>query len=243
VHPAGGLGWLYAGLLDHLPNRPLYALQARSLREPDQRPATIEAMAADYLAQIRTVQPCGPYHLLGWSFGCHVAHAIATMLQDRGEGVSQLMLLDSYPVRQGTVAPEPTDQELIELLVRALSDTPAELGNRPHSIPDLKRHLDQAGHRLALLDDQIFEAILREFKEAPPLLTRFSPGVFHGDLLFFRAMRGLPDGIVPPTPDLWQPHVKGRITAHDMACSHDSMMRPAALAQIGPILAAALDQM
>jgi thioesterase domain-containing protein len=241
IHPAGGLGWLYAGLLHHLPNRPLYALQARSLREPDRRPATVEAMATDYLAQIRTIQPSGPYYLLGWSFGCHVAHAIATMLQDRGEAVSQLVLLDSYPVQQSTVPPEPTDQELIDVLIRALSDTPAELGDRPHSIPELKQHLNQAGHPLAILEDQIFEAILREFKETSPLLTRYSPGVFHGDLLFFRAMLRLPGEAVPPAPDLWQPYVKGRITAHDIACRHDSMMRPEALAQIYPILASALD--
>jgi len=241
IHPASGIGWLYAGLLHHLPNRPLYALQARSLREPDQRPATIEAMATDYLAQIRTIQSSGPYYLLGWSFGCHVAHAIATMLQDRGEAVSQLVMLDSYPVRQSTVAPEQTDQELIDVLIRALSDTLAEHSDRPPSIPELKQHLNQAGHPLALLEDQIFEAILRECREALPLMTKFSPGVFHGDLLFFRAMRGLLDGAAPPAPDLWQPHVTGRITAHDITCLHDAMMRSEALAQIGPILASALD--
>jgi acyl carrier protein len=33
--PAGGLGWCYTGLLNHLsPERPVYALQARALADP-----------------------------------------------------------------------------------------------------------------------------------------------------------------------------------------------------------------
>ncbi|TQF01225.1 amino acid adenylation domain-containing protein [Kitasatospora acidiphila] len=97
VHPGAGIGWSFRGLADHLPqDRPLYALQARSLRERDGLPPTVEAMAAEYVEQIRMVQPSGPYHLLGWSFGGAVAQAMATQLQAAGEEVALLALLDSF---------------------------------------------------------------------------------------------------------------------------------------------------
>ncbi|HET9258096.1 MAG TPA: thioesterase domain-containing protein [Pseudonocardiaceae bacterium] len=65
IHPAGGLSWCYAGLLRHLsPDYPVYGLQAPALARPDTFPDTLEAMAADYAARIRTMQPAGPYHWL-----------------------------------------------------------------------------------------------------------------------------------------------------------------------------------
>ena len=52
-------------------------------------------MASDYLEQIRRIQPNGPYHLLGWSFGGYVAHSMAAQLEQQGEKVALLALLDS----------------------------------------------------------------------------------------------------------------------------------------------------
>ncbi|HEV2636492.1 MAG TPA: amino acid adenylation domain-containing protein [Actinocrinis sp.] len=110
-HPAGGFGWSYAGLLRHLPGRPVYALQADGLTRPvDQEadgagrpagrpglPGSVDEVADAYLARIREIQPAGPYHLLGWSFGGLVAHTVAARLQDSGEEVGLLALLDSFP--------------------------------------------------------------------------------------------------------------------------------------------------
>ncbi|WP_236670452.1 thioesterase domain-containing protein, partial [Streptomyces antimycoticus] len=49
-------------------------------------------------AQIRTVQASGPYHLLGWSFGGHVVQEMAAQLEEAGEEVAALVVLDSSPV-------------------------------------------------------------------------------------------------------------------------------------------------
>ncbi|WNF00137.1 amino acid adenylation domain-containing protein [Streptomyces luomodiensis] len=107
VHPSTGLGRCYAELTDHLPpDRPVYALQARGLATDEPLPDTVEEMAADYVARIRTVQPAGPYHLLGWSFGGTVAHAMAALLQRQGETVDLLVSLDGYP---GTEEAEPAE--------------------------------------------------------------------------------------------------------------------------------------
>jgi thioesterase domain-containing protein/aryl carrier-like protein len=107
LHSGGGLAWNYAELAAHLPpGRPLYGLQARGLERVEELPASIEEMAADYVEQIRAVQPDGPYHLVGWSFGGVVAQAVAARLQDAGETIDLLAILDGYPYEESGDEPE-----------------------------------------------------------------------------------------------------------------------------------------
>ncbi|WP_159058711.1 amino acid adenylation domain-containing protein [Streptomyces caeruleatus] len=112
VHPSGGLAWPYAGLLGGLdPDRPLYGLQARGLARPGEAlPSSVEEMAADYLDRIRSVQPAGPYHLLGWSLGGLIAHELAVQAQAQGEEVALLALLDARTPRH--LVPVPQEREL-----------------------------------------------------------------------------------------------------------------------------------
>ena len=96
--PGGGLGWLYAGLLRELdPKRPLYCLQSSGIADDSPFSTSIEAEADDYIAFLGAIQPAAPYHLLGWSFGGLVAHAMACRLQEQNQSVALLAILDIYP--------------------------------------------------------------------------------------------------------------------------------------------------
>jgi nonribosomal peptide synthetase DhbF len=240
-HPAGGLSWSYAGLLQYLPSeQPLYGLQSCSLTRPDQAPSTIDTMAADYLQEIQAIQPNGPYFLLGWSLGGPLAHAIATQLQDQQESVALLAILDGYPPTQDVDLTEQTDQDIFAALIRTLLDEPDELSHGLGSVSFLKERLGRASHPMASLDDHLLQAIIREFRAAPRLLKSFLPRPFHGNLLFFRATLSA-DGSSQHSIDAWHPYICGRIEVHDIACLHDKMMHPKPLAQIGPVLTAALN--
>ncbi len=57
-------------------------------------PATIEEMAVDYIAQVRSVQPHGPYRLGGFCNGAVTMYEVAQQLIRAGETVSVLVLLD-----------------------------------------------------------------------------------------------------------------------------------------------------
>ena len=59
--------------------RPIYGLQAPGVAHDVPYAATIDEMAEDYVNAIRQIQPQGPYHLLGWSFGGVVAYAMACL--------------------------------------------------------------------------------------------------------------------------------------------------------------------
>ena len=241
LHPAAGFSWSYAGLLRHLPSEhPLYGLQSRSLAHPDLYPSTIDTMAADYLQEIRAVQPNGPYSLLGWSLGGPLAHAIATQLQDQQESVTLLAILDGYPPAQDVDLTEQTDQEIFAALIRTLLNEPDEIGNEMVSVSSFKERLGRASHPMASLDDPIFQAIIRQLKATPRLLKSFSPRPFHGDLLFFRATLSAKESPGQST-EAWHPYIRGQIEVHDIACLHENMMHPEPLAQIGPVLTAAFN--
>ena len=57
--------------------------------------SSIEEMASDYIAEIRSVQSSGPYFLGGASFGGTVALEISQQLTEQGEKVAFLVLFDS----------------------------------------------------------------------------------------------------------------------------------------------------
>jgi thioesterase domain-containing protein len=96
IHPVGGNVLEYYPLAHQLGlEQPIYGIQSAGL-DGIQAPLTqIEVMAANYINEIQTVQPDGPYLLVGYSFGGLIAFEIAHQLESRGEKVNLLALLDT----------------------------------------------------------------------------------------------------------------------------------------------------
>jgi amino acid adenylation domain-containing protein len=90
-----GNGLYVAKLAEQLgADRPLYALHPIGMTgEP--MPPTIEGMAAAHIADMRALQPHGPYSLAGYCNGGIVAFEIAQQLRVAGEVVRDLILLSS----------------------------------------------------------------------------------------------------------------------------------------------------
>ncbi|WP_195576329.1 type I polyketide synthase [Paenibacillus sp. 1001270B_150601_E10] len=96
VHPAGGTIMVYRQLAAHLRYHPtLYGINfpAELLAKTD---LTVDQLAERYVAEIRQIQPKGPYMLGGYSFGGNVALEIALQFQRVGERVTELILFDSF---------------------------------------------------------------------------------------------------------------------------------------------------
>jgi len=94
-----GLGGNVAGLLP-MTRRMTYpgaviGIQARGLAGKDPPPATVEAMAAEYLREVKAHQPDGPYNLCGYSFGGLVAFEMARRLREAGDEVALVGLFDT----------------------------------------------------------------------------------------------------------------------------------------------------
>jgi thioesterase domain-containing protein/acyl carrier protein/3-hydroxymyristoyl/3-hydroxydecanoyl-(acyl carrier protein) dehydratase len=98
VHPLGGSVFCYNDLSNALGNeQPLYALQAHGFIDESLAFNTIEAMAGEYIREVRSVQPHGPYLLGGWSFGGIVCLEMAHQLTMQNESVDIIALVDSAP--------------------------------------------------------------------------------------------------------------------------------------------------
>ncbi|GGG78402.1 hypothetical protein GCM10011415_29240 [Salipiger pallidus] len=94
-------------------DRPFYGLQARGLYGAEDPHDSISEMARDYIAEMRQVQPHGPYMVGGFSGGGITAFEIARQLEAAGEEVALCVLLDTpLPVRRPL---EPRDRLLIQL--------------------------------------------------------------------------------------------------------------------------------
>ncbi|MGY2288246.1 amino acid adenylation domain-containing protein [Pseudomonas sp. SDO528_S397] len=203
VHPAFGFGWGYARLLPHLSlQRPVHAFQARGIEADEPAATSFQAMLEEYLACIRAVQPVGPYHLLGWSFGAVFAHALACRLQQQGEVVEFLGLLDGYP-----------PQEIARL--QALSP--------PLSVD---HHRDADAFAGGFIDPATLERSVQVAVNNQRLMSDHCPGVFDGPVLFARAMLHEP-GTLEPEVEAWRPYLRGDFTMFDVESSHSDMLSKA----------------
>ena len=99
VHAIGGNVVGYGPLARELgADQPFYALQSRGLDGAQAPHERVEDMAAHYLAEIRSVQPRGPYALGGSSSGGIIALEMAQQLRAAGERVDALILLDTHVI-------------------------------------------------------------------------------------------------------------------------------------------------
>ena len=95
VHAGEGHVLFYRDLIRHLgPDQPVYGLQAQGVDGQQPCLDRMEDIAAHYLAEIRTVQPQGPYLLGGRCFGSLVVLEMAQQLRNQGQEVSLLALID-----------------------------------------------------------------------------------------------------------------------------------------------------
>jgi acyl carrier protein len=75
-------------------DQPVWAFQARGLDGSTEPHDSIEAMADEYLAEMRKVRPHGPYFLGSLCAGVFIVTIIARKLREDGETVLPLLLLD-----------------------------------------------------------------------------------------------------------------------------------------------------
>lgn len=97
VHHGAGSTFGFNAIARYLhADRPMYGLQESGWQKDEPFPQSLEQMAGEYVAEIRTVQPHGPYLLGGFCFGGLVAYEMAQQLCAAGEPVALLVLMDAY---------------------------------------------------------------------------------------------------------------------------------------------------
>ncbi|HEU0053887.1 MAG TPA: thioesterase domain-containing protein, partial [Longimicrobium sp.] len=194
VHPADRSVIAYVNLVRHLgPDQPAYGL--RDVGDDLARP--LSQIAAEHLRALREVQPEGPYHLLGWSFGGYVAYEMAVQLRRAGETVAFLGMLDTMSTEVVQAWPWTRD---LDFIVGAASDV-AAVRRRPFTlrrealegleVDEQVRRVVEALHAQGAAPADFGEAGLRGIFEVLRDRVRSRAGYvvepFAGTLTLFRA--------------------------------------------------------
>ncbi|MFI5776149.1 amino acid adenylation domain-containing protein [Nocardia sp. NPDC051570] len=231
VHGGMGTSLPYLGLTAHIdPRRPIIGLQAPQVSGQGDPAPSIEAQAKSYLDRIRAVQPEGPYHLLGWSFGGLIAHELAVRLRADGQEVAYLANLDAYPYDPALDGPLPDRRDLIMQFLEYVGLERDSTADGAAAVAEtFRRH----GGMLAALTADDVERLITVMLHHAALAERFVPGRFEGEMSLFVATAER--SAEHSAADRWGPHT-GAIRVHRVRDSHERMMHPEPQQQIGRIV-------
>jgi amino acid adenylation domain-containing protein len=243
VHAADRNVMGYVNLVRHLgADQPAYGV--RDVGDDLGRP--IERIAGEHVAAIREVQPEGPYHLLGWSFGGIVAFEMALQLERAGEEVAFVGMLDTIsPALMRDWGSEERDTDvLVDLAqdVAAVQRRPFQL--RPREVEGME--LDEAVRYAArALHDQgaappdadpaataerLMEACLEVFDRTRSF-SAYHPGRLAATLALFRASALQPAReafLATRTGEErhalgWAAHADGPVDVYDVPGAHAAL--------------------
>ena len=245
VHPVGGEVVAYRELARHLgADQPVYGLQSSDPPLED-----VREMAALYVAAVREVQPAGPYRIAGWSMGGVVAYEMARELEEQGEKVETLALIDAASPARWAGEPEPSGAELVALFAADLA--------RLHglALPDVDlsslgadgalAHFLDLGRRAGLLPPGLQLAELRRlfdrFRANRRALTTYGPQpgspAYGGKVDLFRAA-GRVARMEDKDPTLgWGELLDGALRVSDLPGDHYSILREEVESLAGPLRA------
>lgn len=218
IQPAGGTVFTYRALAEGLPRElPVYGIRASGLSAGEPVLTDIATIAACCLAQMRSVQPCGPYRLGGHSAGGVIAYEVAQQCRAAGAEVELVMLLD---------APAPS----------------AESGVRVEGVIDLMRQLaegEAAPEQLRLVSAMEADPLLRQVVYS---MTRavlgYQPTPTTAPVLFVRALRRA--STVPDGAGFWLGLSSDSFVCRAVPGDHFSMMAAPEVARLIEIVAGQL---
>ena len=96
VHGGAGVTLYLQGLARRMDSeQPFYSIEPEGLDGKKFQRTTVEAMAAHYIAEIRKIQPTGPYRVGGYCFGGVLAVEMAQQLRRAGDEVELVALLSA----------------------------------------------------------------------------------------------------------------------------------------------------
>ena len=117
IHPVSGVGTVFKPLAERLrPQFQTYAVHARGMNPGETLHSSFECLVGRYSDRIAGIAGHAPIYLLGWSFGGHIAAAVARTLEQRGHMIELLVLLDSWIASDAlsdSPAPLPTFTEYL----------------------------------------------------------------------------------------------------------------------------------
>jgi thioesterase domain-containing protein len=263
VHPAGGTAFGYRELADALGGEhPVYGLDAPDTYEGH----SVSSMAASYVRAMRSVQPEGPYFLGGWSLGGLIAFEMARQLEESGQAVGLLALLDARPTscegqRIYIEHMRQDDAALLSLLARHLGALSAKKLSISYHELSQRCPLEREPwlyERLVALNIFTEDAVLRyvkrfvkNFRLVDVLIHGYVEALINADILLLRASaisehyEGFPALEEAPLPGAdesygWRQLTRGTTSVRLVPGTHEDLIFSPNAASLAAILSAEL---
>jgi len=213
--------------------QPFYGLQAVGLDGKTPPFDSVEQTAQANIGALKTLQPTGPYSLIGHSYGGVVAYEMARILLEQNDEVSSLILLDSIApwVMQERAASDET-AELFDACTTLANLYGADL---EIDIDRLRRSSNEENIRyiVGLLNDRGLEisnehfAAFHSVYRANLLCYRsYKPSMLSQeiDVSLYRAAQGHQDGLTLLRDYGWNRLLQGPIRIYDVEAHHFSIL-------------------
>ncbi|GAB3213878.1 non-ribosomal peptide synthetase [Marinactinospora endophytica] len=245
VHPMGGNVLCYVPFAKHLPEgQPFYAFQAAGTDAGTEPVSGVEEIAAGYVEAMRRVQPEGPYHIGGWSFGGFVAFEMARQLRAAGQQVGSLILLDTTALNPDRV-PWTDDEALIgwffwELLWLERGGEspeavlPAELTTLDEKFEFITRLAIDEGVLPQGSTDAIVRRLFHLYRTNWRAAFDYRPDLVDQDMVLIHAKEPLPDVLMSMHSAIgsmhadpangWRDYTSGRLRVVDVEGDHLTIM-------------------
>ncbi len=95
IHSIDGMVFHYKGLAKLLePICNFYGIQARGILKEAILPKSVDELVKEYMYEMKAIQPEGPYIIGGHCFGMMFAYEMARMLEEQGDEVEKLIIID-----------------------------------------------------------------------------------------------------------------------------------------------------
>jgi aspartate racemase len=166
---------------------------------------TLENLAAHYIQEMRSLQPEGPYYLMGLCFGGVVAYEMAQQLVGQGQQVAFLGLFDTFIGRYLTFL------RLHQRFSNLFQLTPSELLRR------IKYKIEKK----FVKDDNKYSPYLYNPNLPRRMLEAYTPQVYSGRVTLFKAMNQISVNYAITPPEVgWRKFVNGELEIHEIPGSH-----------------------
>ncbi|WP_207682850.1 non-ribosomal peptide synthetase [Desulfonema magnum] len=232
VHASGGSAFNSVKIAELMGNeRPFYAIHPRGAEPGESFHDSIEEMAADYVAAIRSVQEKGPYLLGGWSFGASVTFEMTRILERTGETAPLLIMIDA-PEPLANVYKEDDIEFLMDRVPHYHGVTLDELDlhdSREAQLSYLLNAIKMAGLFRPDIDQDYAMNWFDLYKHHNRLVGLYKPeGPVSSKIVFFKPSEKIPFDIQMGNPvQEWKPFALQGMEVHDTPGNHFNMVSPA----------------
>ncbi|MDS1115335.1 alpha/beta fold hydrolase [Gordonia westfalica] len=215
-------------------DRPVYAIQSRGVEKRGRADHSVRAAARRAIADIRSVQPHGPYQIGGYSLGGFIAVEVAARLTKAGETCHTVAVLDSVvdPVLAQRLSGDgPKVLQRIRDSLRSLTATKetlpdrtgADEENKPGGSP-LQRAVQEIALKALVLTAGLVPLSTPVqwvvfFRLGTKMIRRHRPSPYSGPITVIRARTNTDD------PALWRHFTSGKVEFLDIDGDHISMIR------------------